>query len=275
MRDHKVLNGIARNIRQDIVTMIHGSKSGHPGGSLSAVEILTSLYFDEMNVDARSPKMEDRDRFVLSKGHAAPVLYATLAEKGYFDKKELNSLRKMGAMLQGHPDMKGTPGVEMSTGSLGQGFSVACGMAMASKLDNAPWRVYTLLGDGEVQEGIVWEAAMSAAHYKLDNLVAFLDYNGLQIDGEVEKVMNIGPIMDKFKSFGWNVIEIDGHDFDQIFAALDMARETVGKPTMIIAKTVKGKGVSFMENNASWHGTAPTDSDLEKALAELGGADNE
>lgn len=275
MRDHKVLNGIARNIRKDIVTMIHGSKSGHPGGSLSAVEILTSLYFDEMNVDARSPKMEDRDRFVLSKGHAAPVLYATLAEKGYFDKKELNSLRKMGAMLQGHPDMKGTPGVEMSTGSLGQGFSVACGMAMASKLDNAPWRVYTLLGDGEVQEGIVWEAAMSAAHYKLDNLVAFLDYNGLQIDGEVEKVMNISPIMDKFKSFGWNVIEIDGHDFDQIFAALDMARETVGKPTMIIAKTVKGKGVSFMENNASWHGTAPTDSDLEKALAELGGADNE
>ena len=275
MRDHKVLNGIARNIRKDIVTMIHGSKSGHPGGSLSAVEILTSLYFDEMNVDARSPKMEDRDRFVLSKGHAAPVLYATLAEKGYFDKKELNSLRKMGAMLQGHPDMKGTPGVEMSTGSLGQGFSVACGMAMASKLDNAPWRVYTLLGDGEVQEGIVWEAAMSAAHYKLDNLVAFLDYNGLQIDGEVEKVMNIGPIMDKFKSFGWNVIEIDGHDFDQIFAALDMARETVGKPTMIIAKTIKGKGVSFMENNASWHGTAPTDSDLEKALAELGGADNE
>ena len=275
MRDHKVLNGIARNIRKDIVTMIHGSKSGHPGGSLSAVEILTSLYFDEMNVDARSPKMEDRDRFVLSKGHAAPVLYATLAEKGYFDKKELNSLRKMGAMLQGHPDMKGTPGVEMSTGSLGQGFSVACGMAMASKLDNAPWRVYTLLGDGEVQEGIVWEAAMSDAHYKLYNLVAFLDYNGLQIDGEVEKVMNIGPIMDKFKSFGWNVIEIDGHDFDQIFAALDMARETVGKPTMIIAKTVKGKGVSFMENNASWHGTAPTDSDLEKALAELGGADNE
>ena len=275
MRDHKVLNGIARNIRKDIVTMIHGSKSGHPGGSLSAVEILTSLYFDEMNVDARSPKMEDRDRFVLSKGHAAPVLYATLAEKGYFDKKELNSLRKIGAMLQGHPDMKGTPGVEMSTGSLGQGFSVACGMAMASKLDNAPWRVYTLLGDGEVQEGIVWEAAMSAAHYKLDNLVAFLDCNGLQIDGEVEKVMNIGPIMDKFKSFGWNVIEIDGHDFDQIFAALDMARETVGKPTMIIAKTVKGKGVSFMENNASWHGAAPTDSDLEKALAELGGADNE
>lgn len=275
MRDHKVLNGIARNIRKDIVTMIHSSKSGHPGGSLSAVEILTSLYFDEMNVDATNQKMEDRDRFVLSKGHAAPVLYSTLAEKGYFDKAELNSLRKIGAMLQGHPDMKGIPGVEMSTGSLGQGFSVACGMAMASKLDNAPWRVYTLLGDGEIQEGIVWEAAMSAAHYKLDNLVAFLDYNGLQIDGEVKKVMNIGPVMDKFKSFGWNVIEIDGHDFDQIFAALDMAKETVGKPTMIIAKTVKGKGVSFMENNAGWHGTAPSDSDLEKALQELGGSDNE
>ncbi|WP_278682208.1 transketolase [Paraclostridium bifermentans] len=275
MRDHKVLNGIARNIRRNIVTMIHSSKSGHPGGSLSAVEILTSLYFDEMNVDSRNPKMEDRDRFVLSKGHAAPVLYSTLAEKGYFDKAELNSLRKIGAMLQGHPDMKGIPGVEMSTGSLGQGFSVACGMAMASKLDNAPWRVYTLLGDGEIQEGIVWEAAMSAAHYKLDNLVAFLDYNGLQIDGEVEKVMNVGPAMDKFKSFGWNVIEIDGHDFDQIFAALDMAKETVGKPTMIIAKTVKGKGVSFMENNAGWHGTAPSDSDLEKALQELGGSDNE
>ena len=275
MRDIKGLNEITRNIRKDIVTMIHGSKSGHPGGSLSAVEILTALYFDEMNIDPQNPKKEDRDRFVLSKGHAAPVLYATLAERGYFDKKELLSLRKVGAMLQGHPDMKGTPGVEISTGSLGQGFSVACGMAMASKLDNAPWRVYALLGDGEVQEGLIWEAAMSAAHYKLDNMVAFLDYNGLQIDGEVEKVMNIGPIVDKFKSFGWNVIEIDGHDFDQIFAALDMAKETVGKPTMIVAKTVKGKGVSFMENNAGWHGNAPSDNDLEIALAELGGADNE
>ena len=275
MRDHKGLNEITRNIRKDIVTMIHGSKSGHPGGSLSAVEILTALYFDEMNIDPENPKKEDRDRFVLSKGHAAPVLYATLKEKGYFNKNELLSLRKVGAMLQGHPDMKGTPGVEMSTGSLGQGFSVACGMAMASKLDNAPWRVYALLGDGEVQEGLIWEAAMSAAHYKLDNMVAFLDYNGLQIDGEVEKVMNIGPIVDKFKSFGWNVIEIDGHDFDQIFAALDMAKETVGKPTMIVAKTIKGKGVSFMENNAGWHGNAPSDNDLEIALSELGGADNE
>ena len=275
MRDHKGLKDIARNIRKDIVSMIHTSKSGHPGGSLSAVEILTALYFDEMNIDPNNCKMEDRDRFVLSKGHAAPVLYATLAHKGYFDRDELNGLRKINRMLQGHPDMKGTPGVEMSTGSLGQGFSVACGMAMASKLDNAPWRVYALLGDGEVQEGIVWEAAMSATHYKLDNMVAFLDYNGLQIDGKTEDVMNIGSIVDKFKAFGWNVIEIDGHDFDQIFAALDMAKETVGKPTMIVAKTIKGKGISFMENEAGWHGAAPSDSDLEKALADLGGVVNE
>ena len=275
MRDHKGLKEIARNIRKDIVSMIHTSKSGHPGGSLSSVEILTALYFDEMNIDTNNCKMEDRDRFVLSKGHAAPVLYATLANKGYFDREELNGLRKINRMLQGHPDMKGTPGVEMSTGSLGQGFSVACGMAMASKLDNAPWRVYALLGDGEVQEGIVWEAAMSAAHYKLDNMVAFLDYNGLQIDGKTEDVMNIGSIVDKFKAFGWNVIEIDGHDFDQIFAALDMAKETVGKPTMVIAKTIKGKGVSFMENEAGWHGAAPSDSDLERALLDLGGVDND
>lgn len=275
MRDHKGLKEIARNIRKDIVSMIHASKSGHPGGSLSAVEILTALYFDEMNIDPNNCKMEDRDRFVLSKGHAAPVLYATLAHKGYFDRDELKGLRKINRMLQGHPDMKGTPGVEMSTGSLGQGFSVACGMAMASKLDNAPWKVYTLLGDGEVQEGIVWEAAMSAAHYKLDNMVAFLDYNGLQIDGKTEDVMNLGSIVDKFKAFGWNVIEIDGHDFDQIFAALDMAKETVGKPTMIVAKTIKGKGISFMENESGWHGTAPSDNDLERALVELGGVDNE
>lgn len=275
MRDHKGLNEIARIIRRGIVSMIHRAKSGHPGGSLSVVEILTALYFDEMNVDSSNPKMEDRDRFVLSKGHAAPALYATLAEKGYFDKEELNGLRKIGRMLQGHPDMKGTPGVEISTGSLGQGFSAACGMAMASKLDNAPWNVYTLLGDGEVQEGIVWEAAMSAAHYKLDNLIAFLDNNGLQIDGDIENVMSLGSIVDKFKAFGWNVIEIDGHDFDQIFAALDIAKSTVKKPTMIIAKTIKGKGISFMENQTGWHGTAPNDEELEQALLELGGADNE
>lgn len=275
MRDHKGLNEITNVIRKDIVSMICKSKSGHPGGSLSAVEILTALYFDQMNIDPTNPKMEDRDRFVLSKGHAAPALYATLAERGYFDKEELNHLRKLGSMLQGHPDMKKIPGVEMSTGSLGQGFSVACGMAMAAKLDNAPWNVYALLGDGEVQEGIIWEAAMSAAHYKLDNMIAFLDYNGLQIDGEVESVMSINPIEDKFKTFGWNVITIDGHDFDQIFAALDMAKDTVGKPTMIIAKTIKGKGVSFMENQASWHGSAPNEEQLEQALSELGGAFHE
>ena len=275
MRDHKGLNEITNVIRKDIVSMICKSKSGHPGGSLSAVEILTALYFDQMNIDPTNPKMEDRDRFVLSKGHAAPALYATLAQRGYFAKDELNNLRQLGSMLQGHPDMKKVPGVEMSTGSLGQGISVACGMAMAAKLDNAPWNVYALLGDGEVQEGIIWEAAMSAAHYKLDNMIAFLDYNGLQIDGEVESVMNINPIEDKFKTFGWNVITIDGHDFDQIFAALDMAKDTVDKPTMIIAKTIKGKGVSFMENQASWHGSAPSEEQLEQALSELGGAFHE
>ena len=275
MRDHKGLNEITNVIRKDIVSMICKSKSGHPGGSLSAVEILTALYFDQMNIDPTNPKMEDRDRFVLSKGHAAPALYATLAQRGYFAKDELNNLRQLGSMLQGHPDMKKVPGVEMSTGSLGQGFSVACGMAMAAKLDNAPWNVYALLGDGEVQEGIIWEAAMSAAHYKLDNMIAFLDYNGLQIDGEVESVMNINPIEDKFKTFGWNVITIDGHDFDQIFAALDMAKDTVDNPTMIIAKTIKGKGVSFMENQASWHGSAPSEEQLEQALSELGGAFHE
>ena len=275
MRDHKGLNEIANVIRKDIVSMICKSKSGHPGGSLSAVEILTALYFDQMNIDPTNPNMEDRDRLVLSKGHAAPALYATLSERGYFDKEELNHLRQIGSMLQGHPDMKKIPGVEMSTGSLGQGFSVACGMAMAAKLDNAPWNVYALLGDGEVQEGIIWEAAMSAAHYKLDNMIAFLDYNGLQIDGDVESVMNINPIEDKFKTFGWNVITIDGHDFDQIFAALDMAKDTVDKPTMIRAKTIKGKGVSFMENQASWHGSAPSEEQLQQALSELGGAFHE
>lgn len=272
MRDHKGLNEIASVIRKEIVTMIHDAKSGHPGGSLSAVEILTALYFDEMNIDPTNPKMEDRDRFVLSKGHAAPVLYATLAERGFFDKKELAEFRQFGAMLQGHPDMNKVPGVDMSTGSLGQGFSAACGMAMGSKLDNAPWNVYVLLGDGEIQEGIIWEATMSAAHYKLDNLIVFLDHNGLQIDGGTEKVMNINPIEAKFKSFGWNVITIDGHDYDQIFAALDIAKDTVGKPTIIISKTIKGKGVSFMENQANWHGSAPNDSDLKQALLDLGGA---
>ena len=269
------LKSISKEIRKDIVKMLTESASGHPGGSLSATDIMTVLFFKEMNLDPNNEKDPNRDRFVLSKGHAAPALYATLAQRGYFAKEELNNLRQLGSMLQGHPDMKKVPGVEMSTGSLGQGFSVACGMAMAAKLDNAPWNVYALLGDGEVQEGIIWEAAMSAAHYKLDNMIAFLDYNGLQIDGEVESVMNINPIEDKFKTFGWNVITIDGHDFDQIFAALDMAKDTVDKPTMIIAKTIKGKGVSFMENQASWHGSAPSEEQLEQALSELGGAFHE
>ena len=269
MRDHKGLKDIARNIRKDIVSMIHMSKSGHPGGSLSAVEILTALYFDEMNIDPNNCKMEDRDRFVLSKGHAAPVLYATLAHKGYFDREELKGLRKINRMLQGHPDMKGTPGVEMSTGSLGQGFSVACGMAMASKLDNAPWRVYTLLGDGEVQEGIVWEAAMSAAHYKLDNMVAFLDYNGLQIDGKTEDVMNIEPLKNKLEAFGFEVLEVNGHNIDEILTAFQKAKTIKNKPTAIIAHTIKGKGISFMEDGIQWHGKAPNEEEYEKAIKEL------
>ena len=271
MRDHKGLNEIARIIRRDIVSMIHRAKSGHPGGSLSVVEILTALYFDEMNVDSSNPKMEDRDRFVLSKGHAAPALYATLAEKGYFDKEELNGLRKIGRMLQGHPDMKKVAGIDMSTGSLGQGLSAANGMALAGKLDNKDYTVYTILGDGEIQEGQIWEAAMTASHYKLDNLIAFVDLNGLQIDGSNEEVMNVNPVDDKFKSFGWNVIVINGHSFEEIGNAVDEAKKVTGKPTVIIAKTVKGKGVSFMENNAAWHGTAPNAEQAEQALKDLEG----
>ncbi len=274
MNEQKTLSSIALKIRKDIVKMIHSAKSGHPGGSLSCTDILTALYFSEMNIDPKNPKKEDRDRFVLSKGHAAPALYATLAEKGFFDKEELSSLRKIDSILQGHPDMKNIPGVDMSTGSLGQGFSAACGMAMASKMDNASWRVYTILGDGEIQEGIIWEAAMSAAHYKLDNIVAFLDYNGLQIDGNTKDVMDLGSVCDKFKSFGWNVYEIDGHDFEQILSSLDMARQSEGKPSIVVAKTIKGKGVSFMENEASWHGNAPNDEQLKNALELLGGGDN-
>lgn len=275
MRDHRGLNDVANVIRRNVVTMIHEAKSGHPGGSLSVVEILTALYFDEMNIDPLNPKMENRDRFILSKGHAAPALYAALAKRGFFEQSELYKYRKHKSILQGHPDMNKVPGVEVSTGSLGQGFSVACGMAMASKLDIEPWNVYVLLGDGELQEGIIWEAAMSAAHYKLDNLIVFLDYNGLQIDGKTEDVMNIDPVESKFKSFGWNVVTIDGHDYDQIFAALDIAKATIGKPTMIIANTVKGKGVSFMENQAYWHCKELDYVHLQKALLDLGGDDIE
>ncbi len=271
---YKDLEDTARQIRIDIIKMLEKAGSGHPGGSLSAVEIVTALYFKEMNIDPKNPNLADRDRFVLSKGHGAPVLYAALARKGYFPKDELNNLRKINSMLQGHPDMKSTPGVDMTTGSLGQGIAAANGMALAGKIDNKDYRVYALIGDGESQEGIVWEAAMFAAHYKLDNITVFLDHNGLQIDGFNKDVMNIEPIGDKFKAFGWHVIDIDGHSFEQIFNAIDEAKNTKGKPTIIIAKTVKGKGVSFMENQVGWHGKAPSKEEAEKAIEELGGIIN-
>ena len=259
----------ANEIRKGIVTALHSAKAGHPGGSLSATEIFTYLYFEEMNVDPKDPKKADRDRFVLSKGHTAPGLYSTLAQKGFFPKEDLVTLRHTGSYLQGHPDMKHIPGVDMSSGSLGQGISAAVGMAIAGKLDNADYRVYTLLGDGEIQEGQVWEAAMLAGHRKLDNLVVIVDNNNLQIDGTVEEVNSPYPIDKKFEAFNFHVINIDGNDFDQIRAAFKEARETKGMPTAIIAKTVKGKGVSFMENAAGWHGKAPNDEEYEIAMADL------
>lgn len=266
------LENIAKVLRRDIIKMVTESASGHPGGSLSAVEIITTLYFSEMNIDVEDAKNPNRDRFVLSKGHAAPVLYAALAEKGFFNKEELMKLRKTGAMLQGHPNMNYIPGVDMSTGSLGQGVSAAVGMALAGKLDNSSYRVYTLLGDGELEEGQVWEAAMCAAHYKLDNLTAFVDYNGLQIDGDIDKVMNPNPIADKFVAFGWNVIYLeDGHDLVKIKDAIAAGKEVKDKPTMIVCKTIKGKGVSFMENQAGWHGSAPSKEQCDIALKEIGG----
>jgi len=271
MRDHKGLKDIARNIRKDIVSMIHTSKSGHPGGSLSAVEILTALYFDEMNIDPNNCKMEDRDRFVLSKGHASPALYSTLASRGYFDKKELLTFRGLDSILQGHPDMKHIPGVDMSTGSLGQGLSCANGMAMSSKLNGDGLRVYCLLGDGEIEEGQVWEAAMSASHYKLDNLCVIVDNNNLQIDGEITNVMSPYPIDSKFESFGFNVINVDGHNIEELINAFNTAKTVKGKPTAIIAKTIKGKGVSFMENQAGWHGKAPNEEQYNEAIKELKG----
>ena len=269
--DYERLAKIARDIRVDIIKEIYLSGSGHPGGSLSAADIMTVLYFKEMNIDPKDTIKSDRDKFVLSKGHAAPVLYAALAERGYFPKEELVTLRKIGSRLQGHPDMKKVPGVEMSTGSLGQGFSASVGMALANKIDGKQCRVYTLLGDGELQEGIVWEAAMSASHYKLDNLVIIVDWNGLQIDGKNDDVMTVSPIDEKFKSFGFYVIKIDGHSLMEISEALNKAREMKGRPTAIIAKTAKGKGVSFMENNAGWHGKAPNEEEAKKAVMELGG----
>jgi len=269
--DFKVLEDAARNIRIGIIKAIHAAGSGHPGGSVSAADIVASLYFGEMNIDPKNPKLENRDKFILSKGHAGPVQYAALAEKGFFPKEDLLSLRKMGSKLQGHPDYKKVPGVEMSTGSLGQGFAVAGGMAAANKLDKNPGRIYALLGDGELQEGLVWEAAMSAAQFKLDNFVAVVDWNGLQIDGDNDDVMTVKPIDEKFRSFGWNVLMIDGHDFKQITDAFASARQHKGKPTAIIAKTTKGKGVSFMENGAGWHGKAPNDDEAKQAVSELGG----
>ena len=269
MKDISFLKEKAKEIRKSIVSMITEAKSGHPGGSLSATDILTALYFSEMNIDPANPKMEGRDRFVLSKGHAAPAIYATLAERGYFSKDELLTLRKFGSRLQGHPDMKKLPGIEISTGSLGQGLSVANGMALNAKIFNETYRTYIVLGDGEVQEGQIWEAAMTAAHYKLDNLCAFLDSNNLQIDGNVTEIMGVEPLDKKWEAFGWNVIKIDGHNFEEILSALKKAKECKDKPTMILAKTVKGKGVSFMENVCGFHGVAPTAEELEKALAEL------
>ncbi|MGN0193863.1 MAG: transketolase [Pseudoramibacter sp.] len=263
------LKAIAKEIRRDIVKSIGKAASGHPGGSLSAVEILTLLYYEKMNVDPKNPKMEDRDRFVLSKGHAAPALYATLASKGFFPKEELDHLRQVGSMLQGHPSMH-TPGVDMATGSLGQGFSTAVGMALGAKYQGAKWHTYVLLGDGEIEEGIVWEAAMAASNYGLSNLTAFVDNNNLQIDGAVSDVMNPYPIDEKFKAFGWNVIDVaDGNDFDQLRAALTLAEACTDKPSMIVCKTVKGKGVSFMENEVGWHGKGPNPEQVEQALKDL------
>ena len=263
------LQKTANEIRKGIVSGVHAAKAGHPGGSLSAADIFTYLYFEEMNVDPKNPKDPDRDRFVLSKGHTAPGLYAALAEKGYFPKEDLLTLRHLGSYLQGHPDMKHIPGVDMSSGSLGQGISAAVGMAIAGKMDEADYRVYTLLGDGEIQEGQVWEAAMFAGSRKLDNLVVIVDNNGLQIDGPIDEVNSPYPIGAKFEAFNFNVVEIDGHDFDQIADAFKQAKECKGKPTAIIMKTIKGKGVSFMENQVSWHGSAPNDEQCKQALEEL------
>ena len=259
----------ANEVRKGIVTSVHSAKAGHPGGSLSAADLFTYLYFEELNVDPKDPKKADRDRFVLSKGHTAPGLYAALAEKGFFPKEDLITLRHTGSYLQGHPDMKCIPGVDMSSGSLGQGVSAAVGMAIAAKISGDDYRVYTLLGDGEIQEGQVWEAAMLASHHKLDNLLVIVDNNNLQIDGEITKVNSPYPIDKKFEAFNFHVINIDGNDFDQIDAAFKEAKSVKGQPTAIIAKTVKGKGVSFMENQAGWHGKAPNDEQFAQARAEL------
>ncbi len=261
----------ANHIRQHIVTEVHSAGAGHPGGSLGIADIMAYLYFDVMNIDPKNPKMADRDRFVLSKGHCAPALYGALAERGYFPVEDLKGFRSIDSYLEGHPDMKGVPGVDMSSGSLGQGICAANGMALAAKIDKKDYRVYSILGDGEIEEGQVWEAAMFAAHYQLDNLTAFVDFNGLQIDGDITKVMNPTPIDKKFEAFGWHVVIADAHDFDSLEKAVDEAKATKGKPTVIIAKSIKGKGVSYMEGQAGWHGKAPNDEEYAVAMKDLGG----
>ncbi|SFU74087.1 transketolase [Butyrivibrio sp. INlla21] len=263
------LQKTANEVRKDIITALHAAGAGHPGGSLSSTDIFTYLYFEEMNVDPKNVSDPNRDRFVLSKGHCAPGLYSVMAEKGYFPKEELTTLRKLGSRLQGHPSMQYLPGLDMSSGSLGQGISAACGMALSGKMDNKDFRVYTLLGDGELQEGQVWEAAMFAGFRKLDNLVVIVDNNNLQIDGPIDKVCSPYPIDKKFESFNFHVINIDGHNFDEIRAAFKEARETKGMPTAIISHSIKGKGVSFMENQAGWHGKAPNDEEFKQAMEEL------
>ncbi len=265
----KEISKMAKQLRIDILKMITKAKSGHTGGSLSIADIMALLYFKELNVDPAHPHKEDRDRFVLSKGHGAPCLYAALAERGFFPKEWLNHLRQEGAILQGHPDMKHTPGVDMTTGSLGQGFSAACGMALAGKLNKASWRVYTILGDGELEEGQVWEAAMFAHHYKLDNLIAFVDNNGLQIDGKITDVLSPEPIGDKFKAFGWHVMEVDGHDVEMLSHAIEEAKCVQGQPSVIVMKTIKGKGVPQTENQVGWHGKAPTQEQCDLFVKEV------
>lgn len=263
------LSIIANRVRKHALTAVYSAASGHPGGSLSVADILTLLYFEVMNIDPKNPRMEDRDRFVLSKGHTAPALYGTLAERGYFPVEDIPTFRHIGSYLQGHPDMNKVPGVDMSTGSLGQGVSAAGGMALAAKLDHKDYRVYSILGDGELEEGQVWEQAMFAAHYKLDNFTIFVDNNGLQIDGNVADVMNPNPIDEKFKAFGWHVIQVSAHDFNALLAAIEEAKATKGQPTAIIMKSIKGKNVSYMENNAAWHGAAPKKEEYEQAIKEL------
>ncbi len=265
----KTLAEHCRQTRRDIVTMTAAAGSGHPGGSLSSVELVVGLYHSKMRHRPEEPNWSDRDRFILSKGHVAPLLYSVLARTGYFSPEDLPTLRKLGSKLQGHPNMHMLPGLECSSGSLGQGLSIANGLALAAKLDGKGYRCYCLMGDGEIQEGQIWEAAMSSAHYKLDNVCALLDANGLQIDGRVEDVMGLEPLTDKWRSFGWHVIEIDGHDMEQVLKAYDEAAATKGKPSIIIAKTIKGKGVSYMENRAEWHSKVPNKDELAKALAEL------